>query len=234
MAISACRPDRDPLAAILDVLAELISHRLPVNLARLYGEPASHDSTRASDAALAGRRPAAQGPGRCERRGFQGPRAAHAPSRHRRARSASTWASNPKTHRVARRRHERRSQRCTMLSPCRRARRSQQRGMTRLRSDPPLHARCTTRNEPRARHTRLSCAWPRRHRSHRQAPRISAQADRRTTRTEPAAAYRRRRSERDRAASRSLAGDQTRARSWLDRSRVPGVRGWIDRRCPGA
>ena len=39
VAISACRPDRDPLAAILDVLAELICHRLPVNLAGLYREP---------------------------------------------------------------------------------------------------------------------------------------------------------------------------------------------------
>ena len=38
VAISACRPDRDPLAAILDVLAELISQRLPVNLAGLYRE----------------------------------------------------------------------------------------------------------------------------------------------------------------------------------------------------
>ena len=40
VAISACRPDRDALAApILDVLAGLISHRLPVNLAGLYGYP---------------------------------------------------------------------------------------------------------------------------------------------------------------------------------------------------
>jgi acyl transferase domain-containing protein/3-hydroxymyristoyl/3-hydroxydecanoyl-(acyl carrier protein) dehydratase len=39
VAISACRPDRDPLFVILDVLAELISQRLPVNLAGLYGEP---------------------------------------------------------------------------------------------------------------------------------------------------------------------------------------------------
>jgi acyl transferase domain-containing protein/3-hydroxymyristoyl/3-hydroxydecanoyl-(acyl carrier protein) dehydratase len=35
--ISACRPDRDPLAAIVDVLAGLITHRLPVDLASLYG-----------------------------------------------------------------------------------------------------------------------------------------------------------------------------------------------------
>ena len=40
-AISACRPDRDALAAVLDVLAELISHRLPVNLAGLYRDSAS-------------------------------------------------------------------------------------------------------------------------------------------------------------------------------------------------
>ena len=39
VACSACRPDRDPLQAILDVLAELISHRLPVDLSSLYGKP---------------------------------------------------------------------------------------------------------------------------------------------------------------------------------------------------
>ena len=36
VASSACRPDRDPLSAILDVLAELINHRVPVNLAGFY------------------------------------------------------------------------------------------------------------------------------------------------------------------------------------------------------
>ena len=41
VAISACRPDRDPLAAILDVLAELISQRLPVDLAGLYRDPSA-------------------------------------------------------------------------------------------------------------------------------------------------------------------------------------------------
>ncbi len=38
VAIAACRPDRDALTTILDVLAELIIHRLPVNLAGLYGD----------------------------------------------------------------------------------------------------------------------------------------------------------------------------------------------------
>ena len=37
LACSACRPDRDPLAAILDVAGELIAHRVPVDLASLYG-----------------------------------------------------------------------------------------------------------------------------------------------------------------------------------------------------
>jgi acyl transferase domain-containing protein/3-hydroxymyristoyl/3-hydroxydecanoyl-(acyl carrier protein) dehydratase len=36
VACSACRPDRDPLQAILEVLAELTSHRVPVDLGRLY------------------------------------------------------------------------------------------------------------------------------------------------------------------------------------------------------
>jgi 3-hydroxymyristoyl/3-hydroxydecanoyl-(acyl carrier protein) dehydratase len=39
-ACSACRPDRDPLGGILDVLATLISSRVPVDLGRLYREPA--------------------------------------------------------------------------------------------------------------------------------------------------------------------------------------------------
>ncbi|HZW32862.1 MAG TPA: type I polyketide synthase, partial [Isosphaeraceae bacterium] len=37
LARSACRPDRDPLAAILEILGECIAHRLPVDLTRLYG-----------------------------------------------------------------------------------------------------------------------------------------------------------------------------------------------------
>ncbi len=35
LACSACRPDRDPLAVILDVAGELIAHRVPVDLASL-------------------------------------------------------------------------------------------------------------------------------------------------------------------------------------------------------
>jgi acyl transferase domain-containing protein/3-hydroxymyristoyl/3-hydroxydecanoyl-(acyl carrier protein) dehydratase len=38
LACSACRPDRDPLANILDVLGELIAHRVPVDLTSLYGQ----------------------------------------------------------------------------------------------------------------------------------------------------------------------------------------------------
>jgi len=37
LACSACRPDRDPLAVILDVVGELIAHRVPVDLASLDG-----------------------------------------------------------------------------------------------------------------------------------------------------------------------------------------------------
>ena len=37
VAVSACRPDRDPFAAVLDVLAACIAHRVPVDLATLYG-----------------------------------------------------------------------------------------------------------------------------------------------------------------------------------------------------
>ena len=37
VACSACRPDRDPFAAVLEVLADCIAHRLPVDLSSLYG-----------------------------------------------------------------------------------------------------------------------------------------------------------------------------------------------------
>jgi PfaB family protein len=40
VAVSACRPDRGALAAILDVLGTCIAHRLPVDLGRLYGPAA--------------------------------------------------------------------------------------------------------------------------------------------------------------------------------------------------
>jgi acyl transferase domain-containing protein/3-hydroxymyristoyl/3-hydroxydecanoyl-(acyl carrier protein) dehydratase len=46
VACSACRPDRDPLAAILDVIAQLIGQRLPVDLASLFGEPADRAGLR--------------------------------------------------------------------------------------------------------------------------------------------------------------------------------------------
>ena len=70
VACSACRPDRDPLAAILDVLAELISHRLPVDLARLYGD-ACRPRRRASERrqCRADDTTAAQGPSRCAEAG---------------------------------------------------------------------------------------------------------------------------------------------------------------------
>ncbi len=38
VACSACRPDRDPLAAVLDVLSQCIAYRLPVDLGGLYGQ----------------------------------------------------------------------------------------------------------------------------------------------------------------------------------------------------
>jgi len=37
LACLACRPDRDPLAGILDVAGELIAHRVPLDLASLHG-----------------------------------------------------------------------------------------------------------------------------------------------------------------------------------------------------
>ena len=43
-AFSACRPDREPAVALLDVLGELISHRAAVDLARLYGNPTEDDT----------------------------------------------------------------------------------------------------------------------------------------------------------------------------------------------
>jgi acyl transferase domain-containing protein/3-hydroxymyristoyl/3-hydroxydecanoyl-(acyl carrier protein) dehydratase len=45
VAISACRADRDDQSALLDVLAALVSHRLPVNLAGLYGDTTDHVHT---------------------------------------------------------------------------------------------------------------------------------------------------------------------------------------------
>jgi malonyl CoA-acyl carrier protein transacylase/3-hydroxymyristoyl/3-hydroxydecanoyl-(acyl carrier protein) dehydratase len=45
---SACRPDRDAFGAVLEVLADRIAHRLPVDLASLYGS----DEVRPSDAGL--------------------------------------------------------------------------------------------------------------------------------------------------------------------------------------
>jgi acyl transferase domain-containing protein/3-hydroxymyristoyl/3-hydroxydecanoyl-(acyl carrier protein) dehydratase len=38
VAVSACRPDRDAFAAVLDVLAACIGHRVPVDLSALYGD----------------------------------------------------------------------------------------------------------------------------------------------------------------------------------------------------
>ena len=38
VAVSACRPDRDSFAAVLDVLAACVGHRVPVNLSTLYGD----------------------------------------------------------------------------------------------------------------------------------------------------------------------------------------------------
>jgi len=57
VAVSGCRPDRDPLAAILDVLAQLIVHRLPVDLAGLYGRRAGHDDAHEGTARLAQKSP---------------------------------------------------------------------------------------------------------------------------------------------------------------------------------
>jgi acyl transferase domain-containing protein/3-hydroxymyristoyl/3-hydroxydecanoyl-(acyl carrier protein) dehydratase len=43
VACSACRPDRDPFVAIIDVLAELVAHRVPVDLAKLYSDAVGRD-----------------------------------------------------------------------------------------------------------------------------------------------------------------------------------------------
>jgi acyl transferase domain-containing protein/3-hydroxymyristoyl/3-hydroxydecanoyl-(acyl carrier protein) dehydratase len=40
VACSACRPDRDPLAAVLEVLSRCVANRLPVDLGGLYGKTA--------------------------------------------------------------------------------------------------------------------------------------------------------------------------------------------------
>ena len=57
VACSACRPDCDPLVAILDVLAALITHRVPVDLGRLYGAapPAARQRPERSDDSPAAR-----------------------------------------------------------------------------------------------------------------------------------------------------------------------------------
>ncbi len=51
-AISACRPDREPVAAIMEVLAGLISRRLPVNLAGLYGDDGKRHGGRESQSEI--------------------------------------------------------------------------------------------------------------------------------------------------------------------------------------
>src|SRR5262249_42896038 len=43
LARSACRPDRDPLAAVLEILGEWIANRLPVDLGPLYAPRAGRD-----------------------------------------------------------------------------------------------------------------------------------------------------------------------------------------------
>jgi acyl transferase domain-containing protein/3-hydroxymyristoyl/3-hydroxydecanoyl-(acyl carrier protein) dehydratase len=53
VACSACRPDREPMIAILDVLAQLIDHRMPVNLADLYGRHSSDGAELDRTSALA-------------------------------------------------------------------------------------------------------------------------------------------------------------------------------------
>ena len=50
LARSACRPDRDPLAAILEVLGDCIAHRLPVDLGSLYGGRTDQDAASAAGA----------------------------------------------------------------------------------------------------------------------------------------------------------------------------------------
>ena len=50
VACSACRPDHDPLTAIFDVLAQVIVHRRPVDLASLYGQRERHVGARESSA----------------------------------------------------------------------------------------------------------------------------------------------------------------------------------------
>ena len=58
VAVSACRPDRDSFAAVLDVLAACIAHRVPVDLSTLYGG----DEGRAPEIEA---RPKADDPRRC-------------------------------------------------------------------------------------------------------------------------------------------------------------------------
>ena len=43
LARAVCRPDRDPLSTILEVVAEMIAHRVPVKLASLYGRSSGPD-----------------------------------------------------------------------------------------------------------------------------------------------------------------------------------------------
>ena len=45
LAFSACRPDRDPAVALLEVVAGLIAHRAAVDLSRLYDQPTEHENT---------------------------------------------------------------------------------------------------------------------------------------------------------------------------------------------
>jgi acyl transferase domain-containing protein/3-hydroxymyristoyl/3-hydroxydecanoyl-(acyl carrier protein) dehydratase len=55
LARALCPPDRDPSGTILGVLAELIAHRVPVDLAALYGRPMSVDRPRAPAVSSHGR-----------------------------------------------------------------------------------------------------------------------------------------------------------------------------------
>ncbi len=56
LARAVCRPDRDPLSAILEVVAEMIAHRVPVKLAGLYGRSSGHDQPPTAVASSAGDR----------------------------------------------------------------------------------------------------------------------------------------------------------------------------------
>ena len=224
LAISACRPDRSALAAILDVLAELISQRLPVDLARLYGDSLT---SRGRDASREGGpriqtaartvprppRSRSHGPSQRERRSIQSSRAPRASNNILERDRSQHGSEARRLANGARRRLDGGADRSRHRAN-RRATRRLDRGMSSLRFDLSYLSQCTMQNKPRRGTPGLSARGQRgrpicRQKLAYQLELIERLQERNQRHDEARQAHR------DRAASRTGGDDQARARSCL-------------------